>query len=160
MFGLTVTGNPPMKPTSEYTIIGKSYANSVTPSKVSAKETWVTDVRLPDMLHGRVVHPKTLGSTLVSVGDLNKSRYPNAQLIVKGNLVGVVAPTEWEAIGAAQQIAADTTVDRLERVARAHASCTGGCARRPTGRRRRSGQGREEPAATSAPALARCREDA
>ena len=60
------------------------------------------------MLHGRVVHPKTLGSTLVSVGTLDKKRYPNAQLVVKGNLVGVVAPTEWEAIGAAQQIAADT----------------------------------------------------
>ena len=108
MFGLTVTGNPPMKATSEYRIIGQSYKNSVTPSKVSAKETWVTDVRLPGMLHGRVVHPKTLGSTLVKVGDLNKSRYPGAQLVVKGNLVGVVAPTEWEAIGAAQQIAADT----------------------------------------------------
>src|SRR5262249_12032103 len=108
MFGLTVTGNPPMKPTSQYTIIGKSYANTVTPSKVSAKETWVTDVRLPNMLHGRVVHPKTLGSTLVSVGELDKSRYPNAQVIVKGNLVGVVAASEWEAIGASQQIAADT----------------------------------------------------
>jgi CO/xanthine dehydrogenase Mo-binding subunit len=108
MFGLTVTGNPPMKPTGEYRIIGRSYKNSVTPSKVSATETWVTDVRLPGMLHGRVVHPKTLGSTLVKVGELNKSRYPNAQVIVKGNLVGVVAPTEWEAIGAAQQLAADT----------------------------------------------------
>jgi len=108
MFGLTVTGDPPMKPTRDYKIIGQSYQNSVTPSKVSAKETWVTDVRLPGMLHGRVVHPKTLGSTLVKVADLNKSRFPNAQLIVKGNLVGVVAPTEWEAIGAAQQVAADT----------------------------------------------------
>jgi CO/xanthine dehydrogenase Mo-binding subunit len=108
MFGLTVTGNPPMKPASEYTIIGKSYPNAVTPSKVSAKEVWVTDVRLPNMLHGRVVHPKTLGSTLIAVGKLNKTRYPNAQVVVKGNLVGVVAPTEWEAIGASQQVAADT----------------------------------------------------
>ena len=108
MFGLTVTGNPPMKPTSQYTIIGKSYANTVTPSKVTGKEVWVTDVRLPNMLHGRVVHPKTLGSTLISVGELNKTRYPNAQVVVKGNLVGVVAPSEWEAIGASQQVAADT----------------------------------------------------
>ena len=108
MFGLVVTGNPPMKPTSEYTIIGKSFANSVTPSKVSAKETWVTDVRLPGMWHGRMVHPKTLGSTLVKAGELDRKRYPNAQVVVKGNLVGVVAPGEWEAIGAAQQIAADT----------------------------------------------------
>ena len=58
MFGLTVTGNPPMKPVSQYTIIGKSYANTVTPAKVAGKETWVTDVRLPNMLHGRVVHPE------------------------------------------------------------------------------------------------------
>jgi len=108
MFGLTVTGNPPMKPVSQYTIIGKSYANTVTPSKVTGKEVWVTDVRLPNMLHGRVVHPKTLGSTLISVGELNKTRYPNAQVVVKGNLVGVVAPSEWEAIGASQQVAADT----------------------------------------------------
>src|SRR6266849_4371598 len=108
MFGLTVTGTPPMKPVSQYTIIGKSYANTVTPSKVTGTEVWVTDVRLPNMLHGRVVHPKTLGSTLISVGSLNKTRYPNAQVVVKGNLVGVVAPTEWEAIGASQQIATAT----------------------------------------------------
>src|SRR5713101_8468966 len=37
MFGLTVTGNPPTKPVSQYTIIGKSYANTVTPSKVIGK---------------------------------------------------------------------------------------------------------------------------
>ncbi len=108
MFGLTVAGNPPLKPTRDYTIIGKSFANTVTPAKVSAKEVWVTDVRLPDMLHARVVHPKTLGSTLISAGAVDKARYPNAQVIVKGNLVGVVAPSEWEAIGAAQQVATAT----------------------------------------------------
>jgi nicotinate dehydrogenase subunit B len=83
----------------------ESFTNSVTVSKVTAKETWVTDVRLPGMLHGRMVHPKTLGSKLVSVGDLDKTRFPNTRVIVKGNLVGVVAPTEWEAIKAAQQVA-------------------------------------------------------
>ena len=76
---------------------------------MTAKANWATDVRLPGMLHGRVVHPKTLGSTLVSAGKLDKTKYPNAQVIVKGNLVGVVAPTEWEAIQAAQQVAGDST---------------------------------------------------
>jgi len=108
MFGLTVLGDPPLKPTSEYTIVGKSFNNFVTASKVAAKETWATDVRLPNMLHGRVVHPKTLGSTLVSVGEVDTGRFPNAQVVVTGNLVGVVAPTEWEAIGASQQVAAET----------------------------------------------------
>ena len=108
MFGLTVAGNPPMKPTSQYTVIGRSVANAVTPGKVMGKEQWVTNVRLPNMLHGRVVHPKTLGSTLVSPGTLDAKQFPNARVVVKGNLVGVVAPTEWEAIRAAQSLERST----------------------------------------------------
>jgi CO/xanthine dehydrogenase Mo-binding subunit len=106
--GLDIEGNPPMKPVSEYTIIGKSFKNSIITSKVGAKETWATDVRLPGMLHARVVHPKTLGSTLVTAGSLDKTKFPNSQVIVKGNLVGVVAPTEWEAVQAADQVASAT----------------------------------------------------
>jgi CO/xanthine dehydrogenase Mo-binding subunit len=108
IFGLTIEGNPPMKPVSEYTVIGKSFKNSIISTKVAAKETWATDVRLPGMLHARVVHPKTLGSTLVSAGSVDKTKFPNSRVIVKGNLVGVVAPTEWEAIQAADQVAAAT----------------------------------------------------
>ena len=108
MFGLTVEGNPPLKPVSQYTIVGKSFPNSVIVPKITAKETWVTDVRLPGMLHARVVHPKTLGSKLISAGTLDKTKFPNAQVVVKGNLLGVVAPTEWEAIKAAQQVASGT----------------------------------------------------
>ncbi len=108
IFGLTVDGNPPMKPVSQYTVIGKSFPNSIISSKVAAKETWATDVRLPGMLHARVVHPKTLGSTLVSAGALDKTKFPNSQVVVKGNLIGVVAPTEWEAIQASEQVAIGT----------------------------------------------------
>jgi CO/xanthine dehydrogenase Mo-binding subunit len=108
MFGLTVAGNPPLKPVSQYTVVGKSFTNSAVVPKVLAKETWVTDVRLPGMLHGRVIHPRTLGSKLISAGALDKSRYPNSQIVIKGNLVAVVAPTEWEAIKASRQVAANT----------------------------------------------------
>lgn len=106
--GLTVTGNPPMKPVKDYTVIGKPFKNSVIASKVTAKERWATDFRLPGMLHARMVHPKTLGSKLVSVGALDKTKFPNAQVVVKGNLVGVVAPSEWEAIQASRQVATNT----------------------------------------------------
>ena len=101
LLGLTVLGDPPMKPVSQYTVIGKSYPNAVTPSKVTAKEVWITDVRLPDMLHARVIHPKSLGSTLISAGKVDKTKFPNARVVVKQNLVGVLAPTEWEEIGRA-----------------------------------------------------------
>ncbi|MGB7731274.1 MAG: molybdopterin cofactor-binding domain-containing protein [Candidatus Acidiferrum sp.] len=108
IFGLRVEGNPPMKPVNEYTVIGKSVPNSIIRSKVTAKEMWATDVRLPEMLHARMVHPKTLGSTLVSAGGLDKTKFPNSQVVVKGNLIGVVAPNEWEAIQASRQVANGT----------------------------------------------------
>ncbi len=108
IFGLRVEGNPPMKPVHEYTVIGKSVPNSIIRSKVTAKEIWATDVRLPEMLHARMVHPETLGSTLVSVGELDRTKFPNSQVVVKRNLVGVVAPTEWEAIQASEQVANGT----------------------------------------------------
>jgi CO/xanthine dehydrogenase Mo-binding subunit len=108
IFGLTIEGDPPMKPVSDYTVIGKSFKNSIISSKVAAKETWATDVRLPGMLHARVVHPKTLGSMLISAGQLDKTKFPNTRVVVKGNLVGVVALTEWETIQAADQVARST----------------------------------------------------
>lgn len=56
IMGLRVSGNPPMKPVSQYTVIGESYKNSIIASKVSAEQTWVTDVRLPGMLHASVLY--------------------------------------------------------------------------------------------------------
>src|SRR5580692_3034228 len=50
VMGLTVQGNPPMKPVSEYTIIGKSHRNTVIHSKVTGSAPWATSMRLPGML--------------------------------------------------------------------------------------------------------------
>jgi hypothetical protein len=108
IMGLRVEGDPPMRPVSEYSAIGKSFKDPVIRAKVTAKMTWVTDVRLPGMLHGRVVHLATLGSTLVAAGAIDTAKFPSAQLVVKGDLVGMVAPTGWEAIRAANQVARDT----------------------------------------------------
>jgi CO/xanthine dehydrogenase Mo-binding subunit len=106
--GLTVEGNPPLKTVSEYKVVGTSFNNPATRARVTAKADWVTDVRLPGMLHGRVVHPETLGSTLIAAGEVDKKQFPNTQLVVKGNLVGVVAPSEWEAVQAAMDVAGKT----------------------------------------------------
>ena len=106
--GLVVTGDPPLKTSADHRAIGKSIKNPATERKVMARELWITNVRLPGMLHGRVVHPKTLGSRLVEVGKLDTSRFPDARVIVIGDLLGVVAPNEWDAIQAAQQLASLT----------------------------------------------------
>ncbi len=105
--GLTVTGNPPIKPVSQYKVVGTSQPMKVIPGIVSGAEPFVADIRLPGMLHARIVRPQALGSTLVKVGSLGKG-YPTSQVVVKGNLVAVLSPNEWEAIGGAQVLAAST----------------------------------------------------
>ncbi|AXU20154.1 twin-arginine translocation pathway signal protein [Novosphingobium sp. THN1] len=106
--GLTVKGEPPLKPVSEYTIIGKPSANPMTRPKVSGEAVWVGDVKLPGMLHARTIHPATLGSKLVKAGKLDGAQYPGARLVRIGNLLAVVSPDEWEAVQAAQAVAAET----------------------------------------------------
>ena len=106
--GFTVTGDPPMKPVNEFKVIGKSYPVPSITDKVTGKTQWSCDVTLPGMLHARMVRPATLGSTLVSVGEVDKKQFPTAEVVKKGNLVAVVSPNEWEAISAARTIAAAT----------------------------------------------------
>jgi nicotinate dehydrogenase subunit B len=108
LFGLSITGTPPTKPVSQYQVIGKSIPMRTIPPIVSGQATYVGDVRLPGMLHARVIHPKTLGSKLISVGQLDKKQFPNAQVVVKGNLVAVVDPVEYNAIQAASILAGTT----------------------------------------------------
>src|SRR5690348_47288 len=108
LFGISIAGNPPTKPTSQYQVVGQSIPMRTIPPIVSGAATYVGDVRLPGMVHARVVHPKTLGSKLVSVGKLDKKQFPNSQLVVKGNLVAVVDPVEYNAIQAASILAGTT----------------------------------------------------
>ena len=106
--GFVVTADPPMKPVSQYKVIGTSYPVPGIPDKVTGKARWSCDVALPGMLHARMVRPATLGSTLMSAGELDKTKFPTAEVLRKGNLVAVVSPNEWEAVAAAQSLAATT----------------------------------------------------
>jgi CO/xanthine dehydrogenase Mo-binding subunit len=106
--GVTVSGTPPTKPVSQYTVIGTSQPMPTIPPIVTGTATFVANMRLPGLLNARIVRPKTLGSTLVSVGKLDKKVWPTTQLVVKGNLVAVLSPNEWEAIGAAAAVAGTT----------------------------------------------------
>lgn len=107
--GLLITGDPPMKPVADYTVIGRSFRNGMIAEKVAATAEWAVDVQLPGMLHARIVPPRTLGSRLVSAGSLDRAATPDSRVIVLGNRVAVVAPTEWEAILAADHVASGTT---------------------------------------------------
>lgn len=106
--GIEVTGEPKLKPVKEFQVVGTSYPMPGTPDKVTGKTKWSCDVTLPGMLHARTVRPATMGSALISAGTVDKKRFPTAEVVKKGNLLAVVSPLEWEAVRAAEGVAAGT----------------------------------------------------
>ena len=71
---------------------------------------FVHNVRVPGMLHGRVVRPPAVGATLVSVDESSVRGMPGVvKVVVKKNFVGVVAEKPWQAIQAAGKLKATWT---------------------------------------------------
>jgi nicotinate dehydrogenase subunit B len=98
-FGLELGGARP-KAVSEYSIVGRSVARVDIPPKVTGEHFYIQDVRVPDMLHGRVIRPTGIGSQLLSVGEPSHG----ARVVRRKNFLGVVAEREWDAIQAAREL--------------------------------------------------------
>jgi CO/xanthine dehydrogenase Mo-binding subunit len=109
--GVLASGAPGTKPISSYKIVGKSQPRVDIPDKVDGKYTYVHNVRVPGMLHGRVVRPRGQGAygkgtapEVKAVDAASISKIPGVKIIRHRNFVGVVAPTEYAAIQAAAQL--------------------------------------------------------
>jgi CO/xanthine dehydrogenase Mo-binding subunit len=95
------------KPTSRHTIVGKSIPRADIPAKVTGGAAYVQDLRLPGMLHGRVVRPPRYGSRLASSDEAKVKTMPGVVAVVRdGSFLGVVAAREEQAIKAAAALAA------------------------------------------------------
>ncbi len=104
-FSLNVKGEGKPKDPSEYTVVGKPVPRVDLPPKILGHYKYVTDVRVPGMVHGRVVRPSGVGATFVSLDENSVKAIPGfLQTVVKGNFVGVVAKNEWAAIQAARAL--------------------------------------------------------
>ena len=106
-FERTVTGRAPVKPASAYRVIGQPVARVEIPAKVTGTHVYVHDVRVPGMLHGRVVRPPRVGATLVSFDERAAATVPGVVRVVRqGTFLGVVAEREEQAVRATRALAA------------------------------------------------------
>ena len=101
---LVVTGEAKPKPMSEYKVVGKSEPRRDVAGKVFAKTNYVTDIRVPNMLHGRMIRPAIAGAVPVSVDEASIRHIRGARVVRKADFIGVVAEREWDAIRAAQAL--------------------------------------------------------
>ena len=104
-FHMKVAPQARTKDPSTYRVIGQSVPRKDIPDKIMARFSYIQDVRVDSMLHGRVVRPYGVGATLQSVDETGLKDIPSfVQLVRRDNFLGVVAETEWGAIQAAQKL--------------------------------------------------------
>jgi nicotinate dehydrogenase subunit B len=104
-FGRRMSGKAPTKRYADYRIVGKPVARTDIPAKVTGRFTYVQDVRLPGMMHGRVLRPPSIGASLIKANGFSSNR-TDVRIVAKKDFLAVVAPTEWEAIQAAADLRA------------------------------------------------------
>ncbi|QJP09729.1 xanthine dehydrogenase family protein molybdopterin-binding subunit [Pseudomonas multiresinivorans] len=137
-FELKVDANAPLKAHSNYRVVGRSVPRLDIPAKVTGGLTYVHDMRLPGMLHGRVVRPPytgadvsaPLGRSRAEVDEQSVAHLPGfVRLVVIGDFIGVVAEREEQAIHIARQLKVrwkhwsglpPLGLDELESTLRAH----------------------------------------
>ena len=108
-FNVKLSGAAPLKPASRYRLVGQSVPRVDIPDKASGKYVRIQNLRVPGMLHGRVVLPRGqrafgAGAKPLSVDENSIADIPGARVIRKGDFIGVVANREWDAVKAARQL--------------------------------------------------------
>ncbi len=104
---IPVSPDVPSKDPSKFKLVGKSMRRLDIPDKVTGRFTYMQDVKVDGMLHGRVVRPPAMGANLISVNEASVSSIPGfVKLVRDGNFLGVVCKTEWSAIKASRALEA------------------------------------------------------
>jgi nicotinate dehydrogenase subunit B len=108
-----LSGAAPLKRVGDYRIVGQPVPRVDIPAKATGGLVFVHDMRLPGMLHGRVVRPPYLGldggdfigTSLLHVDRDSVAHVPGLVAVVAiGDFVGVVAEREEDAARAARDL--------------------------------------------------------
>ncbi len=124
-FGRTATGTARPKPAEKRRVVGQSLQRLDLVAKVTGIPSFVHDLELPGMLHGRVVRPPAYGARLETADTRPVEEQPGVVKVVRdGSFLAVIAEREEQAIAAMEQLRAGarwSTSAPLPRQAQAHA---------------------------------------
>jgi CO/xanthine dehydrogenase Mo-binding subunit len=101
---LTVKVQAPLKKPAEFKVIGKPMPRRDMPGKVFGTLQQCSDVRLPGMLHARMIRPTVAGAVPVTVDEKSIANIPGAKVVWIKDFLAVVAEKEWNAVKAAQAL--------------------------------------------------------
>src|SRR5437773_878136 len=110
---LELADDVPVKSADAYTIVGQSVPRVDLPAKATGELVYVHDMRVPGMLHGRVVRPPYagvdvgdfIGTSLIAIDEASVHDIPGIVAVVRlGDFAGVVAEREENAVKAASHL--------------------------------------------------------
>src|SRR5215470_1608237 len=93
----------PKKP-SEYKIVGRPIKRQDVAPKVFCEQDFVTDIKVPGMVHGRMIRPTVAGALPIKVDESSIKDIPGAKIVWDKGFLGVVADREWDAIQASKKL--------------------------------------------------------
>lgn len=100
-------GSVTLKQPPGYRLLGTATPRTDLPAKVTGGAAFVQDLRLPDMLHARVVRPPSYSATLTALRAEGVSSLPGVvQVVRNGSFLAVMAEREEQAIRAAEHLRA------------------------------------------------------
>jgi len=109
-FNLPLNPDARRRPAAEWTVLGTPVPRVEIPAMVTGRFEFVHNVRIPGMLHGRVVRPPAIGSTLAAVDESSIRDLPGVvKVVVRKDFIGVVAEKPWQAIQAASRLKVNWT---------------------------------------------------
>ena len=107
---LTVSHTAKRKPPAEWTVLGKPAMRADMAAMATGTFEFVHNVKVPGMVHGRVVRPPTVGAALAGVDESSVRSMPGfVKVVVRKNFVGVVCEKPWQAMQAARALKATWT---------------------------------------------------
>jgi nicotinate dehydrogenase subunit B len=104
---LYAPGKAQPKKYTEHKIVGQPIKRADVAPKVFCTEDYCTDVKVPGMVHGRMIRPAVAGSVPVKVDESSIKDIPGAKVVWQNGFLGVVADKEWDAIQAMQKLKVD-----------------------------------------------------
>jgi isoquinoline 1-oxidoreductase len=88
----SVTDDASSTPAKDWKIAGTSVPKVDGRDFVTGKHKYASDVKLPGMLHGKVLRPSAFGAKLESLDATAAAQMPGVTLVHDGDFVGVTAP--------------------------------------------------------------------
>jgi CO/xanthine dehydrogenase Mo-binding subunit len=101
-----IADDPQLTPATEWKIAGTSAPKADGREFVTGAHQYTSDIRLPGMLHGKIVRPAAFHAKLTSCDSSQAERIPGVSVVRDGDFVGVSAPDVTTASRAAQAIRA------------------------------------------------------